>query len=132
MKEQNKILKYINDYLKITSGLDRLFFFTLIFMLLTHIATCLWIVVAAMNSQGQSHEINRMEGTWLEPWYEVYGNDENGIYAISFYWCITTITTVGYGDISATNTTEMWFCSLMMIIGVVSFSFANGTLTSII
>ena len=54
------------------------------------------------------------------------------IYAVSFYWTITTITTVGYGDISATNTFEMIYSSVMMLIGVISFSFANGTLASII
>lgn len=54
------------------------------------------------------------------------------MYAMSFYWTITTITTVGYGDINGTNTTEYIFCSVMMVIGVVGFSFANGSLASII
>jgi len=54
------------------------------------------------------------------------------LYAMSFYWTITTITTVGYGDISGNNTTEWIFCSVMMVIGVVGFSFANGSLTSMI
>jgi hypothetical protein len=39
---------------------------------------------------------------------------------------------VGYGDISASNELEMALSSVMMLIGVVSFSFANGTLASII
>jgi hypothetical protein len=51
---------------------------------------------------------------------------------MSVYWTITTITTIGYGDISGTNTIERIFCSLMMLIGVISFSFMNGSLTSIL
>ena len=64
--------------MKITSGLDRLVFFVLIFMLLTHIATCLWIVVASMN---QSAEVqpdgNIFVGTWLEPYYIEYEESES-------------------------------------------------------
>ena len=51
---------------------------------------------------------------------------------VSFYWTITTITTVGYGDITAQNFPERVFCSIMMVLGVISFSLTTGSLTSII
>lgn len=54
------------------------------------------------------------------------------MYTIGLYWTITTITTVGYGDISATNTHERIVASIIMIIGVIAFSFAIGSLSSII
>ena len=54
------------------------------------------------------------------------------MYLTSFYWTVTTITTVGYGEPAGTNNLERFFCSLMMLIGVISFSIANGTLASII
>ena len=118
--------------MNITSGYDRLFFFILIFLTLSHIATCLWISVATAAIDHEGEGDNRYSGTWLEPYYEIYGDNNAAIYSISLYWTITTITTVGYGDISATNILEMGFASIMMLIGVVSFSFANGTLASII
>ena len=68
------------------------------------------------------------KGTWLAPFVE----SENSKYFTSFYWTITTITTVGYGDISGTNDLEMVFCSIVMIIGVMGFAFASSSLTSII
>ena len=46
MKEKNKLMKYLNQILKIGLGFERLFFFILIFFLLCHISSCLWIVVA--------------------------------------------------------------------------------------
>jgi hypothetical protein len=54
------------------------------------------------------------------------------MYTIGLYWTITTITTVGYGDISATNTPERIVSCLIMVIGVIAFSFSTGSLSSII
>ena len=45
---------------------------------------------------------------------------------------MTTITTVGYGDISANNNLERVFGTLIMLIGVLCFSFASGSLASIL
>ena len=45
---------------------------------------------------------------------------------------MTTITTVGYGDITASNTFERFICVLLHIIGVLSYSLAAGSLTSIL
>jgi glutamate mutase epsilon subunit len=54
------------------------------------------------------------------------------IYLTSFYFTVTTITTVGYGDISGHTDSERIFCIIIMVAGVISFSLASGTLTSII
>ena len=54
------------------------------------------------------------------------------IYVTSFYYTISTITTVGYGDISGQNTLERGMCIIIMMIGVISFSFATGSLSSIL
>lgn len=53
-------------------------------------------------------------------------------YMISFYFVATTITTVGYGDITAVNGIERLFNIGMLFIGVMTFSFASGSLSSII
>lgn len=50
----------------------------------------------------------------------------------SFYFTVTTIVTVGYGDITPTNSTERMIAVFLMIIGVISFSFATGSLSSIL
>jgi len=121
LKEKSKLLKYIGRYLKLGLGFERLSFFLLVFFMMTHIMTCLWVMIAAFIDED-------FKGTWLAPFVE----SENSKYFTSFYWTITTITTVGYGDISGTNDLEMMFCSIVMIIGVMGFAFASSSLTSII
>jgi Ion channel len=44
---------------------------------------------------------------------------------------VTTITTVGYGDISGHTTCEKLFGIVLMIIGASGFSFAAGSLSSL-
>ena len=127
MKEKSKLLKYINEFLKISLGFERLFFFILIFFILTHICTCLWLIIASLYHA----EEDNFSSTWLESYTHNYESSLD-LYTVSFYWTITTITTVGYGDISGSNNLEKTFCSIVMVIGVFGFSFANGSLTSII
>jgi voltage-gated potassium channel len=58
--------------------------------------------------------------------------DNVKMYFISLYFVMQTITTVGYGDVSPTNTKERIFIVILMLIGVISFSFISGSLSSII
>lgn len=61
-------------------------------MVLCHIATCLWVIIPQFTTTEDN-----FSGTWMEDMNEM---DSTSLYALSFYWTITTITTVGYGDIS--------------------------------
>ena len=54
------------------------------------------------------------------------------MYVVSLYFTLTTITTVGFGDISGGTISEQIVCLFLMLIGVISFSFATGTLSSIL
>ena len=51
---------------------------------------------------------------------------------VSLYFTMTTITTVGFGDISGGTISEKMICIALMVIGVISFSFSTGTLSSIL
>jgi hypothetical protein len=58
------------------------------------------------------------------------GNFE--LYSISLYWAVTTLTTVGYGDITAHSITEMVICCIVMIIGVFLYSYTIGSITNLL
>jgi hypothetical protein len=53
-------------------------------------------------------------------------------YLASFYWTITTLTTVGYGDIVPANSIERFYCIFVMLGGVFFYSYTIGTITSVI
>lgn len=78
-----------------------------------------------VNEDGKKH-------TWAVK-YGSYAANTSGVdlYVVSMYWCITTITTVGFGDITADNNLERVFSILIMLIGVFGFSFMNGTMASL-
>ena len=50
---------------------------------------------------------------------------------MSYYFVTTTITTVGYGDISASNVGERIFSILLLLGGVATFAYASGQMSSI-
>ena len=58
--------------------------------------------------------------------------EEFELYITSYYFTVTTIMTVGYGDITAQSLGEKLLAILLMLIGVVAFSFATGSISSII
>lgn len=119
-KEKAKIFRYATDILKLGEGMARLLFFTIVSFMVIHIIACLWVFFAGF--------IENKEGTWMDN-DEVRAMNEGNIYLVAVYFAVTTITTVGYGDISANNSVERVFCLIVMMIGVTLFTTAASTIT---
>ena len=100
-------------------------------MLLTHIMAVIWIKIGLDESQ---------EGSWVNSYVEEM-QEKTGdptvneytymwtIYVNAFYFILTTITTVGYGDISGSTTNEYLFSMCVEFIGLTFFSFLTGTIS---
>ena len=125
-KQNNQVIDKLGQSLQISQGFERLSFFFLILLLLCHFVCCLWIFVAR-NFQDETQDSD----TWIKAGgYEEYSIFD--LYVTSYYFTVTTITTVGYGDISGNSSIERVICFFLHLIGVLTYSFASGSLTSII
>ena len=78
-------------------GFERLFFFIIMSLMVLHIISCMWVFMAKISSEDRSD-------TWIGEDYAEYADKEHShLYLISLYYVITSMTTVGYGDISPTK-----------------------------
>ncbi len=122
-KIKNKFMKNMIEMLKISAGFERLMIMAIMFLLLQHVVCCIWIFIARFNPGSTDNWI------YVKDYYDMHDLE---LYVTSFYFTTTTILTVGYGDITPVSVTEKLICIILMIIGVVSFSFATGALSTII
>ncbi|CAM9091735.1 unnamed protein product [Chrysoparadoxa australica] len=83
-----------------------------------HIFGCVWWATSRYN-EGDS-------------WWAADGlttGELRSLYLASVYWALTTITTVGYGDISPTNDYERWIACITMVCGTTMFSYIIGSVS---
>ena len=105
----NRVTKFFMEKLKINANVERLFFFVLTFLLMNHLCACFWYFMA------------KIEDFSPDSWVVRLGYMDNSnleLYIISFYWTLTTVTTVGYGDITAGTTIERIYNLFIMSFGV--------------
>jgi hypothetical protein len=69
-----------------------------------------------------------------DSWIEASGisYDMVDLYVAGTYFTMQTLTTVGYGDINIVRMDEIMVVTILQFIGVLCFSFASGSLTSLI
>eukprot|EP00736_Rhodelphis_marinus_P009283 Rmarinus@m.5457 len=100
---------------------------------LAHLTACMWFM--SVSFAGMSDEVHR---GWVESYAVFLGLDpdvDHGTstyYAWSLYWAFTTITTVGFGDIVATNEEEMYMSIILMFLGAAAFAYIIGSMSTLI
>lgn len=130
-----RVLKMLN-HLSVTHCFDRLqqllslkhsvmkvMLFLSTVILALHLMSCLWFFVAGLEGLGPE--------TWVGV-MELQDSDTSDQYVASMYWAVTTLTTVGYGDIVPTTTIERVVSIIWMIFGLCFFSFTVSSLSSLL
>jgi voltage-gated potassium channel len=69
---------------------------------------------------------------WIILYPEGAGEDNVTTYNLSLYWTITTLTTVGYGDISPTDNIGRIYTMFVMILGVAMYGVIIGNISSLL
>ena len=121
LKSKRSMINHFNSELKISSGLERILFFGVFFGFFFHISACMFIYL---------REVEVERGAWYQDGYHTMANID--LYITACYFIMTTISTVGYGDISASTRLERMFMMSLMAIGVIAFNFLSGALSSVL
>lgn len=119
----SKAMENIVDFLKTYSGITRLITALVIVLLVLHFTACMWYYSARLDDFSPD--------TWVVR-SRLQDETKSMQYISALYWSISTLMTVGYGDITAYTTVEKVICMLWMMVGVGFYSFTIGTLSSVL
>ena len=106
---------------KFKSTASRIVGFLLTLVLIVHISGCLWFYIGKIDDDQSANWIFR---------YRIDDLSDYDKYIASIYFVFTTLTTVGYGDITPLTNTEKFFTMILMVFGVGYYSFVIGSLSS--
>ena len=123
LKGSNPVFSQLSSSMMLSSGVERLVFIGIFATFFLHISSCLFVFLSEFDDD--------KDNIWLfsEP-YMYY--DTFDLYVTSFYYVVTTMSTVGYGDISAGTTAERIYCIMLMLTGVIAFNMISGALGALI
>jgi len=142
MLKLRRLRKHIES-LNMSPGLVKILSLTFQVSFIAHLVACFWHYLTTEDVTGVLPPGVEFAQT---PWWEL--KDQSNItwltvnnlqhgseldkYVASFYWVVTTMLSIGYGDIAATNDTERIFSIFTMLFGGVVFGALIAQVTRMI
>ncbi|CAF4122944.1 unnamed protein product, partial [Rotaria socialis] len=139
-----RVFRKLDNYLEY--GAAVLLLLICVFVLVAHWFACVWYTIGFREGRGGSGK--RMEYSWLvkmdrELHYgciDSYGNltayESNGTcrkaaYVTALYYTMSSLTSIGFGNVAANSDNEKIFTCVMMLIGSLLYATIFGNVTTI-
>ena len=111
-------------------------------ILFSHLLACFWSFVAFAQAQSFDFTKEGVPPTWISVWYESsyipgsinpigWSNDIDR-YALSLFWAIQSITSIGYGNIVPVSRIEYYIANMLMLVSGVFWAYAIGNIIQIL
>ena len=143
----SRIYERFEEKISVSYSIISLIKFLVLLLVFGHWLACCWCLVAVMEPPGEYTWIDALRETLEEDGrsetvYEV--NDDavfllpgrgvapSTIYSASIYWAIVTITSIGYGDITPVNKTEMQWATGFSLFGAIIWAYIIGSFCSLL
>lgn len=119
----SRIYKRWESRIELAYAAQALLKFVLLILFACHWMACLWGLLPSLEGDGAY--------TWVMK-AGIEDLDAYTLYTVSFYFSVYTITSIGFGDITAANADEYLVCSIMMMAGAFLFAYFLGNACSLI
>jgi len=121
LKKLAKIVGQVEE-LGANASVMRLLKLLFFIMFAAHLLSCCWYALQAQENADEN---------WLTA-YSMEGEGVATLYISSIYWCMATMTGVGYGDVVAVTNNERLYSILTQLIGAAVFGFLIGNISTLL
>lgn len=101
-------------------------------LIIIHILACIWSYIGIQIEFSWVDGGPNSDSTKVATKVMYNRHNPKEIYIVAVYWVITTLTTVGYGDIVGFTDDEYLFQMAVEFIGIGFFSFLMGSINNIL
>lgn len=125
-QEEGAVSDFIEDTLSSESSVFVVRIFVIIgaCMVLAHLVAC--FMAASGDGWFKGYNPYEDDDETAEDW------NWQRRYVVGLYYAFTTLTTVGYGDVTPRSTGERWFAIAAMLLGVAFYSYIIATVASMV